>query len=209
VYKKNFAGQFVRQNRHYEWEVCYEAKINQGRFVITRNIDFELREGASPSQSTLAAWKREIEGPLNEKFKLHRRNCNRQSTCDCTGRDGCCMFTIHIVCNWGPGHGKKVSLHKGANDSVWGTDRWWYSHTWWEEIAAVAKTVRAHEFGHLIGFYDEYPEGACDPERRYVDEDSLMGNGSEIFDRHVREFADWFRRKAEPIVGALDIIPRQ
>jgi hypothetical protein len=102
----------------------------------------------------------------------------------------------------------KTELHKGTNQaSGWGTPRWWYSHTWWEGAMGVPVTVRAHEFGHQIGMYDEYPEGACDPARRVTDiPNSIMNAGSKVYKRHMKEFHDWFDTKAKSLVGKTKLV---
>jgi len=74
---------------------------------------------------------------------------------------------------------------------------WWYVNKWWEGLAGVPATVRAHEFGHQIGMYDEYPEGACESSRRFANvPNSIMGKRSKVYRRHMQEFHDWFDRKA-------------
>jgi len=63
-------------------------------------------------------------------------------------------------------------------------------------ILDSAKTV-AHEFGHLLGAYDEYPRGALDPETLRVDADSVMHNhavAGRIMPRHFAEVQRWFAR---------------
>jgi hypothetical protein len=106
---------------------------------------------------------------------------------------------------WASGHGK-VKLFKGFNNpNGWGKkDQWWYSHTWWEYHVGTPDFVRAHEFGHLIGMYDEYPQGACDPARLYTDEPTSIKNaGTRVSSRHVKDYVDWFKKKAEPTLGEM------
>ena len=70
-----------------------------------------------------------------------------------------------------------------------------------------ATTVRAHEFGHLIGMYDEYPEGAVHPLRKSEDvPDSIMNRGARIYERHVAAFFEWLNQKAKPAIGNLELI---
>jgi hypothetical protein len=149
-------------------------------------IDFKYVVGASASSKQKKRWKKEIEEVWDKKFKIHRKNCQRGDTCDCNPEQGCCSYTVHIQCEWGAGQGNQVELHAGANQaSGWGTPLWWYSHTWWVEAAGVPSTVRAHEFGHQIGMWDEYPAGACDPARLYTNElSSIMNAGQEVYERH-------------------------
>jgi hypothetical protein len=67
--------------------------------------------------------------------------------------------------------------------------------------------VRAHEFGHQIGMYDEYPAGACDPARLYTNiPSSIMSSGSTVYERHFTEFHDWFKSKGGTVLGDTKLI---
>ncbi len=71
----------------------------------------------------------------------------------------------------------------------------------------MPSTVRAHEFGHQIGMWDEYPEGACDPGRVYTNElSSIMNGGSTVYERHFKEFHDWFKAKAGGELGDTKLL---
>lgn len=195
--------------KNYGWDVAYEIAIKDGRFSITRKIDFALKGGASAGDKDKKAWKQEIESVWDKKFKIHRVNCKRGDRCDCDANQGCCSYLIRVRCVWGAGQGtKKTELHAGANDPKgWGGPKWWYSHTWWEKRKGVPATVRAHEFGHQIGMFDEYPEGACDPPRLFTNvPDSIMNAGRKVYDRHFKEFHDWFKAKAGGALGDTKLL---
>lgn len=193
---------------NYGWQYGYEIKIADGELVITRKLDFDLRGGARATGKRKRAWKREIEQIWDRKFKLHRTGCDRGSRCDCGVSNGCCVWAIRIHVDWGSGHGQQVALHRGANSPTdWGGPNWWYSHTWWEERAGVPDTVRAHEFGHLIGMYDEYEAGACDPGRLYTNNPtSIMNSGRTVYSRHFGDFKDWFDGRAGGVVGQTELL---
>ncbi len=193
---------------NYGWSVAYDIELASGRFSITRKIDFKYIGGASASNKQKKRWKQEIEQIWDKKFKIHRKDCYRGDTCDCYAEQGCCSYAIHIFCEFSSGQGKQVELHAGANQaSGWGTPLWWYSHTWWEESAGVPATVRAHEFGHQIGMYDEYPAGACDPLRMFTnDPTSVMNAGRTVYDRHFKDFHDWFKAKAGGELGDTKLL---
>lgn len=193
---------------NYEWEYGYEIKIDNGELVITRKIDFDRKNGARAPNKRKREWKREIEQIWDRKYKLHRTGCSRGRMCDCGVSNGCCVWAIRIYVDWGRGHGRRVELHRGANSPTdWGGPNWWYSHTWWEERAGVPQTVRAHEFGHLIGMYDEYEAGACDPGRVYTNEPtSIMGAGSYVFNRHFEDYKTWFDGRAGSVVGEVELL---
>jgi hypothetical protein len=50
--------------------------------------------------------------------------------------------------------------------------------------------------------YDEYPEGACDPARLFTNvRSSVMSSGTSVYERHFKEFHDWFKAKAAGALG--------
>jgi len=191
----------------FRWEYCYELVVQDGLFYVLRKIDFDLRGRATASEADKARWRRQIESVFSKRFSLHRKQCKRGMECNCASDQGCCSWTIRFRVKWAAGHGEKVQLFPGACDPQgWGTERWWYSNTWWASSRGVSPHVRAHEFGHLVGLYDEYPEGACEASRAFADvPDSIMNGGSRVYPRHVQEFADWFISKAKGVVGDLDL----
>jgi len=193
---------------NYGWDMTYAMRIKRGSLIVTKKVDFDLQPGARATSLRKRRWKREIESIWDKKWRLHRENCKRGDSCNCPKKNACCMFSIRIRCLWEAGHGKKVALHAGANDSDgWGSGNWWYSHKWWEGLSNVPVTVRAHEFGHLIGMYDEYPAGACDPARQFTDvPSSIMSSGARTYDRHMKDFHAWFQTKAGSIIGNTKLL---
>lgn len=59
--------------------------------------------------------------------------------------------------------------------------------------------MAAHEFGHLLGVFDEYWPGATNPESRLVDTTSIMTcnvvSGGKTYERHYQRILAWFREK--------------
>ena len=143
----------------------------------------------------------------SRKFKVHRENCNRGDRCHCAPDSGCCGFAINVVCEFGAGHPEPINLHKGKNDPNPGDPRWWTSNDWYEKMRNVPTTVRAHEFGHLIGMYDEYPEAACDPSLMHTNETtSVMNAGSAVYARHFEEFFAWIQSQCQGLLGDLKLV---
>lgn len=193
----------------YGWEACYFIELKAGSLCVTRRVDFDAQPGAHPTRRIRRMWQREIENVWDAKFRIHRSRCKRGNKCDCPSRNGCCAFLIRVACRWGAGHGKKVKLYAGANDpSGWGKPgQWWYSHDWWMIPKGVPPTVRAHEFGHLIGMYDEYLAGACEPSRKFANiPTSVMSSGRKVFPHHMKEFHEWFRKKAGSVIGPTRLL---
>ncbi|HTV19235.1 MAG TPA: DUF4150 domain-containing protein [Polyangiaceae bacterium] len=207
-------GRFQKTAGNYGIRPAYDIEIRSGLLVVTGKIAFDtwnaLRPGARPTEADLRAWKREIEEIWDGKWKLHRVDCLRGNTCDCHDHNGCCMYVIQIQCEWGGGH-SVVQLNDGANGLEWGKKEWWFSHTWWMQVAGNLGQVRAHEFGHLLGMYDEYPAGACleingvRPYASTVDQ-SIMNRGWLTHERHMADFKDWFDAKASGVIGTTKLI---
>lgn len=198
----------------YGWDFKYDAIVHDGRFYIQRKIEFVMARGAdpadtakaNPSESDKARWRRQIEDVFSKKFMLHRKECKRGVSCNCPDDQGCCSWLIRVRVKWAAGHGR-IKLHKGAcKAGDWGGPNWWYSEDWWERSTNVSAYVRAHEFGHLIGLYDEYPEGACEASRAFANvPDSIMSGGNRVYERHVEEYAKWFRGRAKSTVGEVEL----
>jgi M6 family metalloprotease-like protein len=58
--------------------------------------------------------------------------------------------------------------------------------------------VAAHEFGHMLGLFDEYTGGATDPAGELIDSTSIMGStspGAKPYARHYEGFRSWLAAK--------------
>lgn len=58
--------------------------------------------------------------------------------------------------------------------------------------------IVAHEFGHMIGVYDEYKRGAIDPQLKTIDATSIMTSNPTAgvtYARHYKQFLAWFSEK--------------
>jgi hypothetical protein len=65
--------------------------------------------------------------------------------------------------------------------------------------------VVAHEFGHMVGAFDEYEGGALDAQSRMIDATSIMTSNPTAgvtYERHYRPFLEWFSEKT----GLLDVV---
>lgn len=198
----------VDTSKLYGWEVCYEIAIKSGQLIVTRKIDFDVQAGVVVDAKIRRGWKTEIEGVWDRQFRLHRTNCKRGKSCDCGRSSGCCVYMIRVRAQWGAGHGMKLKLFSGAPlGANWGkVDLWWYSHTWWTQVGGASTTVRGHEFGHLIGRYDEYAAGACNPAGANIDiPTSIMNAGKKVLPHHFSEFKKWFEGKAG-VVGKVTLV---
>ena len=197
------------------WDYGFDLEIKDGIFKVTGRIKLVARGGATFGDVEKKGWKAEIEAIWTRKWREHRKKCKRGTGCKCFG--GCCLFPVVVECLFvDSGEFAEVEVWNG-NPDTHGTDaagdhnKWWNSGTWFMERCGHEGNqagVRAHEFGHTLGLYDEYRTGAI-----FVPTDasgnatgpppnpdvpgSLMGpNGTEIKKNHLDEFHTWFASKA-------------
>ena len=70
--------------------------------------------------------------------------------------------------------------------------------------------VAAHEYGHMVGNYDEYSGGATDPSNPIIDSSSLMGSTSPAavpYARHYEPVLDWLESQYPSAVLDLVAVP--
>jgi hypothetical protein len=214
----NYEEHYLPNGEAFGWEYAFDAEIRNGKFTITREMDFTtlnvLVPGARVTREHLKRWKLEVESVWDRKWKLHRTACVRGDECDCYADNGCCSFAINIQWEDGGKHGV-VQLNAGANRPAPAdggkNPYWWYSHTWWMAFSPGLDIARPHEFGHLIGLFDEYPGGACYTDRQWQRpfaslRHSIMGGGWFTFEQHMQEFKQWFDSKAGTVLGTTKLI---
>lgn len=189
---RNPAGTWVRTGTNWEWRADFEVAFRDGAIYVIGRVRLVPVDGLVITSAMKDAWKREIEGYWSHKFRAHRDACGRGDACDCT--HVCCHHDVYIVCDF-VDHNEHtvVNVHPGAATGAWGTENWWFSNKWWERLSPqVPAAVRAHEFGHNIGLYDEYPGGGTapgiDPNHYRAVTGSIMSNGNSP---HAGHYVDW------------------
>jgi hypothetical protein len=203
------------KNTRWRLRYQYEIGVSHGSLRVIRALAFELSPGTNPvDTATFRRWKAEIETIWNNKFYFHRIDCRRGDRCDCP-QAGCCKYPLSITVGAGGRHGT-VKLNTGGpkRENARKQGLWWSSHTWWTEFGDARTVVRAHEFGHLIGLYDEYPGGAGDPAGPWGGQptaetrasNSIMGRGTAVYERHVQRFLEWFESNVGSVVGRVKIM---
>jgi len=109
--------------------------------------------------------------------------------------DGPYTYPIEVEVNWvstNPHH--VVTVHSGTGRSTmthWYTDRpGGWGNEYQDEIAA-------HEAGHMLGLYDEYPDGALDPDTQFTTTNSLMADLGPTRDWHYEHIVEWLETRSD------------
>ena len=160
----------------YGWVARYRQ---EGTHIVVRIKLVPDRDVSEVKLNELRnTWKNGIEERWSNRFASKCPFCNNQAPL---------TFEVQWVTR---NEHHKVRVHRGAsrsNMTNWDT----------EDTASVA----AHEFGHMLGLVDEYPDSAC-PDRSPVDTETIMDNNSDVVERQVEHLAALLNENAVPIAAA-------
>ena len=183
------------------WTGRFDIELRDNAVHITIKIRLINRLGSKPAgggplpaagppltNAAKRAMATDIESKLSHKNLLHRERCRRHDACDCPKSRGCCKLRlfVHVVfVEVGEHH--TVDLFRGpgrANATNW-TRKKTRGNSW------------AHETGHLLGWYDEYPGGAVGPAPRWKPNrtTAVMNVGLEVPNEYNWDFRDWLKDK--------------
>ncbi|WP_372527258.1 hypothetical protein [Piscinibacter sp.] len=149
----------------YGWTAAYAQR---GTHVTVR---VRLVPDAGISAATMNTlrdtWRRGIEDKWSNRF-----GCCDSAGCDCR-----CALTFSVEWVDSNEH-NTVAVHVGPSRS---------DMTNWDTMDTG--DVASHEFGHMLGHPDEYPDAAC-PRRSPVSTGTVMDDNTEVVERLVRPFCD-------------------
>jgi hypothetical protein len=175
-------------NHEFAWSAGYDI----GFSAATGNFDIGLRInliGADPGDTLRTTWERGIENTWSHRFSLTDND-----------RAHGVVFDVMFV-DANPHH--TVTVHSGtgnANMLNWYTEN---PSGWPQDRQGL---LVAHEAGHMVGNFDEYPGGAVNPNGSFGNvPDSLMGSllSDTLYDRHFQFVVDWAAgQEATQTVGA-------
>jgi|GEM_PF-4581568 len=181
-----------KNGSNYGWSANYGIEFKNGVVSVIGKVKLVPVGALVITAAMKTKWKSQIEGYWNNVFSAHRKACARGDACPCDF--GCCLYEIKVVCKFvDSGEYTTVNVNAGACAGPWGSASWWYSDTWWESWSAnVPRSVRAHEFGHNIGLFDEYKGGATppsvDPNTYTEPTASIMNGGNHPMFWHFNNF---------------------
>ncbi len=160
----------------YSWPYGYDIALKNQTIQITVAINFVLAAGINMPflNQVKQTWEAGIESTWSNRFAVTLPS----------GR----QFSILVDAIFrGPNfhHDIIVRPDKGGSDML----NWNITDT---------PFVAAHEFGHMLGVYDEYKGGALSPETNLVDTTSIMTSNPQkglVYARHYLDILDWFKTR--------------
>jgi hypothetical protein len=149
----------------YGWTAAYDQR---GTDITVR---IRLVPDAGISEQTMAALRNTWKAGIENKWS------NRFGCCTDPGCIGRCVLNFHV--EWvteNEHHTVRVQVGPARSDmSNWDT--------------MDTGDVASHEFGHMLGYPDEYPDSAC-PSRSPVNTGTVMDDNTEVVLRLCRPFCD-------------------
>lgn len=155
----------------YRWQVAYEQVWTHITVRVDLNPDPSIASIA-PQRNT---WENSIETMWSDNWET-----------DASGELSC-EFTFEVQWNTGnPHHSVRVRPGNGPTDK----SNWYVNDP---------GSTAAHEYGHMIGHEDEYPDDACIGNRSPVNTGTIMDNNSaNVPARLIEPYANRINRDLDP-----------
>lgn len=149
----------------YGWTAAFQQRGTHIKARIRLNPDADV--SSSLLDEVKDRWKRGIEDKWSYRFACCRRpGCTE--ACALTFQVEWVTDNPHLTVRVKEGGGR-------SNLSLWHTDD--------------SGNVASHEFGHLLGHPDEYPDATC-PSRSPVNTGTVMDDNTEVVERLCSPFCD-------------------
>lgn len=161
----------------YDWDARYRQ---MGTHIVIR-IELDPDSGITDAEmSTLRnRWKQGIENKWSNHFACCCETAaTRISQCSNPG-----TLTFEVVWTDEDSH-HTVSVHRGSGRADMTN---WYT--------TDSGDVASHEFGHMLGLVDEYPDAHC-PSRSPVNTGTVMHDLTEVVERQVEQFCRMLNENA-------------
>jgi hypothetical protein len=162
----------------FSWNYGYDIKVQNGQLIVRAAINLVPASGVRRPDldKVKPIWEKGIERIWGHKYAL-QATANRQYpiVIDVSFRGP--RFHHDVIVR--PGFGRTDELNWNINDSP---------------------EIVAHEFGHMLGLYDEYERGALASRDAVIDPASIMASnpveGAVSRERHYETFRRWFMSKS-------------
>jgi hypothetical protein len=158
------------------WSSGYDISfVNQ---VLHIEINIQL-EGGDPGDALRQQWEDGIECIWSNKYDI---------------ADGNYKYPIKLQVNWvdaNPHH--IVTFHPSGENMLANMNNWYTESSWG---AQYNDEMAAHEAGHMLGLYDEYNNGALDPDTLFTCTYSLMADFGPTRNWHYEQILEWLEARS-------------
>lgn len=174
VPKETISGK-IKTSRGFAWKYAYDIVFTGEQIIVSVGINL-VTAGVTKVEldRVTPAWRKGIEDYWSSKYALSQSG-NRYPIIVKVGFRGP-RFHHDVIVRPGKGHSDELNWHLRNSP----------------ELAA-------HEFGHMLGAFDEYEKGALDPDHPLLDNTSIMTGsprGGKTYPRHYARILGWFEEKS-------------
>lgn len=168
--------QQIPANNGFTVDADYYIAFANNRVTVHSEVQFTRAGGVTETQlnALKPIWERGIESVWSKKFDIVRDNTWRIPIIVDITYDGP-VFNHTVTVQLGPAT---------SNEHLWDT--------------LDTGLVAAHEFGHMLGLFDEYEGGATNPGGPIIDATGIMGStqpGARVYARYFEGFRSWLAGK--------------
>ena len=183
----------VKALNGFAWKYGYDIQVKDHRLFVRVAINFIPARGLTRPEleRVKPLWKETIERIWSNKFAL-------------VTHSGRCYPMVIDISFKGPKFNHEVIIHPGRGRS---------DQLNWKILNSPE--IAAHEFGHMLGAFDEYRRGAVSPRCGIIDKTSIMTNRpteGRTYARHYKGFLEWFSERTglkDMALVSMDGLKRQ
>jgi hypothetical protein len=175
VFSETITGKLTTSNG-FAWRYGYDIELQDGKLIVSVAVNLIAADGVTVMDlnRVRSAWEEAIEGTWSEKFALSLPS----------GRQ--CPIVVDVRFDALKCHHDVIVYPSGCSCNQLNWD------------LTIHPAIAAHEFGHMLGAFDEYRGGALSPHSRTIDLTSIMTSrpiGGMTYARHYLHFLRWFEEK--------------